>query len=149
MFLLKESYQNGNSDFKDLAKDLNESGPYRNWKKNACKWIYAINEIYKNKYEKPKFPETIDINKEVWHELLAQIAVVNIKKSKGKKKSNESDLTKYSTNDAQKLKEQIKIIKPDIIICNSTWSHYQNIYDGEKVEVLKIADDCYKHNKGI
>ena len=51
---------------------------------------------------------------------LKKVAVINIKKSDGKSKSNNKDIIQYAEYDAEEILREIEIINPDIIVCGYT-----------------------------
>ena len=93
------------------------------WKKVAM-WTQAIyNSFSKNisDYPDKKFQATIQ-----------NIAVVNIKKSNGEKKSNNEDLQQFINLDKERIKKEIELINPDIIICGKTFYFLEQILDDIK-----------------
>ena len=54
---------------------------------------------------------------------------MNIKKSNGKKESEETDLMKYAKNDREQLFDQLKITSPTVIICGNTLKYLETITD--------------------
>ena len=60
--------------------------------------------------------------------LLSRIAVVNIKKSSGARSSDRNNIMSYAESDKELLKEQIKLIKPTVIVCGGTYEMLCHIY---------------------
>lgn len=61
-------------------------------------------------------------------EMLKKIAIINIKKSRGKKSSSDDDIYYYAADDKDLLIEQIKLISPTIIICGGTYKYLRCIF---------------------
>lgn len=142
LFLLKEAYTKETGEM-DLTEELAESAPYKNWW-NASGWIYAINELYNNKDKKPEYYELSS-----WEEgntLLKSVAVVDIKKSKGNTLSNYTDLDTYLEHDKDRLRKQIDLINPNIILCGRLFNYYKAIYPEGVIEKIEETNKCYIHN---
>ena len=67
---------------------------------------------------------------EYGNQYLDQIAVINIKKSSGKKESDDENLMKYARKDSKEIVEQLKLCNPTLIICGNTGKYL--------IEALKI-----------
>jgi len=143
LLFAKEAYTNGTGKM-DLAEEISGSAPYRNWW-NAARWIYAIYELYKNRIQVPPYYE-LKPNWDEGNELLMSIAVVNVKKSKGVSLSNYWDLDEYLVHDKLRLKRQIDLINPDIILCGKMFNYYKALYSNEKFEKIEETTKCYMHN---
>lgn len=138
----KEAYTNGTGEM-DLTEELAGSAPYRNWW-NTSRWIYAINELYKNREQKPNYYEIP--NWEEGNKLLKSVAVVDIKKSKGVTLSNYNDLDAYLEHDKERLRKQMDLINPDIILCGKMFNYYKAIYSNDIFEKIEETNKCYIHN---
>ena len=143
LLLVKEAYTNGTGRM-DLADEVAGSAPYRNWW-NAARWIYAINELFKNRQQIPPYYE-LKPNWDEGNELLMSIAIVNIKKSKGVSLSNYQDLDAYVIHDQSRLRKQIDLINPDIILCGKMFNYYKFIYSNDKFEKIEETTKCFMHN---
>ena len=143
LYLFKEAYTKGNGNF-NLCEEIVGSAPYRNWW-TVAKWTYLILEIFNNK----KIPEYPELRWEEANELLCNIAVVDIKKSNGQTLSSYSDLHLFIKNDKNKLKKEIDIIDPQIIICGNVFNLYKTIYSNELIEKVKNSKKCFSHNNRL
>ena len=121
MLLLKEAYtfddeshKNG-FDLRVLIRDVWKGPKYKMWW-TAAYWCYAVHNAT---YTSPIFPK--DKSEDLSNALMSS-AVVNIKKSSGKKSSDNQDLIWYVENDHEYIQKQIEWINPEFIICCGTWS---------------------------
>lgn len=55
-------------------------------------------------------------------ETIDRIAVVNVKKSNGENGSDYEDLKVYAEEDKAELKQELEIIRPEIIVCGNNLS---------------------------
>jgi len=135
MFLLKEAYDSKNSegtwDLPTLIKSRGVSG--RTFKPMA-QWAYGIHKILKDGEVSPYVQNSEDVR-----QALFSSAVVNIKKSCGKKSSTTKDLEKYVNEDWSLLSSQIKDISPNIVVCGNTWSLISKNLENKS----KISDRAY------
>lgn len=117
LFILKEAYDThrteGTWDLSDLIRRKKVSG--RTFKPLA-QWAYGIQHVLKNR----QIAEFQEHGEEVEKALISS-AVINLKKSSGKKSSNRKNLLRYVEKDWDLVSRQIEIIKPDIVICGRTW----------------------------
>ena len=119
LFVLKEAYDN--------------SGEHKDW--DEVKWFLTNGEIGSgNKHGKIKrttwqtlcrwssylFGNSYDIEPTWENESLRKIALINIKKYGGDKKSSDNDLRKHAEKHGDFIYKQINLIKPTIIICGYT-----------------------------
>lgn len=134
LFLLKEAYDSkrveGSWDLTALIRRKKVSG--RTFKPMA-QWAYGVQCVLK-KHEISPFKEEGD---DITLALLSS-AVVNLKKSSGKNKSNSENLSIYVDEDWDLISKQIQIIKPKIIICGNTWPLIS-----KKIFSQKISDRAY------
>lgn len=139
LILLKEAY--GEEKSWSLVKTIRDvwKGPkYKIWW-TISYWLYAIQKSHSN--EVPLFPQS-EAEYHECVEFLLSSAVVNIKKSSGKSHSNYDDLRKYAEKDRVYLREQIKLINPDIIICGYTKELLEIFWD-EKIHKINNTDLIY------
>ena len=123
LYLLKEAYSDGRGW--DLRKRLpSEFYQYNIWKR-VSEWTYGIENTNSLKIE--QYKENIDKTEN--NEWLNKIAVVNIKKSSGKSKSDFNEILAYAYHDKEELKKQIEIIDPNIIVCGYTIKALDIIFD--------------------
>ena len=140
VFLLKEAYGNEIPNKWDLSSYINNKrkASGRTFKPLG-QWAYGIFGLYEKEFIHP-FPTKTnqqDINK-----ALSSCALVNIKKSGGKKRSNHNNLNEYLENDWGYLSEQLDLIEPQIIICGKTWDLIKKKLNGYE----KVSDQVYKHD---
>lgn len=130
LFLLKEAYNN-DPDYKGDCWDLlgylkrTDKNKGRIWAAVA-EWQYAIENTTKDNI--PVFDSWLgaDANdmeqyRKTQSDWLKKCAVVNIKKSNGRTRSKDKELSKFVKEDGELLKKQIEIINPTIIVCGSTF----------------------------
>ena len=123
-YFLKEAYDDTEGKGFNLSKKLNEEEPWGMWKKVAI-WTQAIYNSFSrdiSDYPSKDF-------KSVFKNVIQNIAVVNIKKSNGEKSSNDNDLQQFINLDKEKIKREIELINPDIIICGKTFKFLKQILD--------------------
>ena len=133
LFILKEAYgeeKDLNSFIRDKRKATGRTF------KPMGQWAYGIQSLLDKKYIQDFPSEQNDIN----YALLSS-ALINIKKSNGKKSSSKTNLKEYIDSDWEELYKQINIINPTIIICGNTFS----LIKGE-LQPTKISDRIYKDN---
>ena len=122
-YFLKEAYDTNENGF-NLTKMLKEKEPWSMWKKVAM-WTQAIYNSFSENisdYPDKNFQTTIQ-----------NIAVVNIKKSNGEKVSNNEDLQQFINLDKERIKKEIELINPDIIICGKTFKFLKQILDDMEI----------------
>lgn len=125
LFLLKEAYGWGKdgSLIDEYLMDENIK-LYRIWR-NVCEWTEGIFETTKECL--PVYHETK--HKYYGNDSLKKAAVINIKKSGGKKSSNMDEINQYAKFDKEELMREIEICDPTIIICGYTISSLNILTD--------------------
>lgn len=126
LFLLKEAYKG------DISWSLTESlrnkvdnpKKERVWQR-VVQWTYAI--VNTDSQSICKF-DLNDIDKN-FYDYLDNIALVNVKKSNGKPKSDMKEIIDCSIKDKELLAEEIRLIDPDIIVCCYTFEALQNVFN--------------------
>lgn len=126
LFILKEAYYDKKTNW-SLTDYLVEKEHYSAMWRRAAEWTYAINNTNLKKIADPKCTKEFDDN--MYRELINQIAVVNIKKSNGEKRSDMKELLIYAKHDKEELRAQIEMIDPDIIVCGYTIEPLDLLYD--------------------
>lgn len=116
LYLLKEAY-GGDKDW-DLIKEwlLSDNQMTKMWNRVA-QWTVGLMSTTSttiNPYSKYKSGTFVE------NEILSNIAVINIKKSKGTKNSNWEEIEKYAEYDRIELLQEIEICDPTIIVCGYT-----------------------------
>lgn len=129
LFLMKEAYEiNPNeSDEWNLndylsSRSLNDIGKQMWW--TIAQWLKGIDHLNEHQEVPPFNPNFRDDNH--IDTLFKSCAIVNIKKSAGKSRSNDEDLKGYVESDWELTMAQIKEINPDLIICGSTYPLIKN-----------------------
>lgn len=116
LFLLKEV--NGGKDW-DLREFLKGGGRKQTWN-NVARWIKGINNIEKE----ISWKELEDISDDERTELLKCVAVVNLKKTSGFHTAIAEEINAAAKRNAKRLKNQINLYAPSIIICGGTEGQY-------------------------
>ncbi len=156
LFILKESYDNKKTtsnkyrhwDLREYIKGgicTDDCTSIKDGKCESCfrftktysvvsSWAYGIlhNGSSYNDFKKKSRQEKL--------EYLKKVAVINIKKADGQTKSTANDLSKYIDNADYRrlLKQQIDIIKPDVIICGGI-----RLLDKLCLDEYKIIESCH------
>lgn len=134
LFLLKEAYT-VDGKMQDLIADRlmkNDDGISKMWER-VSDWTRSL-MILSETGEIVPFGSQEKI-KNYENEYLEQIAVINIKKSSGKKESNDENLKKYAGNDAKEIVKQLEICDPTLIICGYTG---QYLFDALKTKDINV-----------
>lgn len=107
-----EKFPNG----ADLAADWNERGSFSTFMFKLVVWTKAIQD---------SFVAPITYNKQevmkIRDELIRSIAIVNIKKTDGQKRSDFELLQRFANEDAEELKKELELVNPNIIICGENF----------------------------
>ncbi len=129
LYILKEA--NGGNTW-DLRKFLRNGGHWRTWN-NIVRWQFG----FENDNSIQRFNEVNNVSNEIRKKYLRKIAVINLKKVSGGKSSIPSQILKYSKEDKEYLKKQIKLYKPNIIICCGTGKIVNDIQIVEGIKEWK------------
>ena len=136
LFLLKEAYDSEKTEGEwDLCKLVRRRGVSGRTFKPMAQWAYGVSAV--------KSTGTIVPFKgsgEPLDEALKSSAVMNLKKSQGKKKSSGADLGFYVDRDWDLINKQIQTITPDVVICGKTWPMISGFLEG----VEKVSDRIYR-----
>lgn len=99
-------------DGHDLAAEWNEKGSFSKFMFKLSVWTKAIQDAFAppSTYKKSEVVKIRD-------ELIRSIAVVNIKKSDGRRHSDFELLQRFANEDADELRRELEIVNPNIIIC--------------------------------
>lgn len=146
LFINKEAYDdkkpNQDWDLRELIRD--------NWKGPAFKiwwliayWAYAIHNWKSCRI--PQMPNTKE-EYELASKALLSSAAINVKKSDGKKSSDNDEINDYVKKDGIFIKKQIELIDPQIIICGNVWEHIKEHIWPEATERYHMV---YKADKYI
>lgn len=129
LFLLKEAYNgNGSNDSWDLCEwirsDYESVSKINTWMTISLWAEGIINTNAEKLYHLPKETE----QKKIGISYLDKIAIVNLRKSGGKKISNHDILKKYVELDKLELRKEIALIQPTVIICGGTFRYISDIF---------------------
>ena len=129
LFLLKEAY-GGKEDW-DLIQDhlTKDQAISKIWKR-ISEWTKGLLETTAD-HTAPYVADEHAVS-HFNNQYLQRIAVINIKKSDGNKTSNLDIIRAYATFDNDKLRKQLELCDPTIIICGYTGSVLDQIM-GERV----------------
>lgn len=151
-FLLKDP--NGSEDARNYSR-VNNSFGYR-----LGAWAYGLNMIYKAPTHSKivgHYPDKSEIAQAFKEK---PIAIINIKKASGQSTVANSQITKFGAQFGSKLREQLSIICPNVIICggdvvfsvlkknifsNVSFTNYKNkniLYYSRQERLVVI---CFKH----
>ena len=135
LFVLKEAY--GGGDWNLALALLQKHWADRLWGRIA-RWTYGLQHTTNNhieKYRKNLSPDEHNM-------ALEQIAVMNLKKSKGKSQSDYGIINAYAMFDKEELRKEFELIDADIIVCGYTfYALYNLVY--ENAELINYNDNCY------
>ena len=128
LFLAKEAYRGDQSsenwDLPELVREEWE-GPQSNFWWTLGYLAYGIQRLTNGPI--PSSPMAGQLWEEVTKSVLAS-AVVNIKKSGGRSRSDDADLQKYVREDGDLLKQQVKCLRPDVMVCCNTWDLVKDVW---------------------
>lgn len=116
-YFLKEAYTSDEDGY-HLTESLHKADhPWTMWRKIAI-WTQAIYQAFSGNF--CEYDEELLRSRE--KETIDRIAVVNVKKSNGENGSDYEDLKAYAEEDKAELKQELEIIRPDIIVCGNNLS---------------------------
>ncbi len=138
LFVLKEAY-GGENDW-SLTDELQKKTPWSSIWRRVTEWTYGILNTTAEKIAKYE-PDIISM--EADNKWLNRIAVINLKKSSGRSSSKQGEIEVYAAYDRLELKKQIEIIDADIIVCGSTFSVFNSLYDNKIKTENNYCDNWY------
>ncbi|WP_020561221.1 hypothetical protein [Thiofilum flexile] len=125
LLLLKEAYSNKVTTGFDQRAVIRDY--YKGVKKdNNITWINGALWCYAVQTRSPTMPAAK--KSKILDDALLQAAVINVKKSDGKKTSDMKEIKAIAKRDGAFIQEQIAIINPDIVICGNTWTSVEHLY---------------------
>lgn len=130
LFVLKEAY--GEGDEWDLTSWLNNCAgrhPKDQTWKYVAQWVYGMQNTSIVGMERYK-----NLKDEERNEAISQIAVMNIRKSKGESNSDSVVISAYAEFDKEELKKEFELIDADIVVCGSTFEILCNTVFGRKLD---------------
>ncbi|MCD8036717.1 MAG: hypothetical protein LUE88_04950 [Clostridiales bacterium] len=139
LYLLKEAY-GGEEDWSLIDDHLLTDKPSSKMWKRISEWTYGLMTTT----EEHITPYTTKLDHSRYgNEYLKQIAVVNIKKSGGENESDMDTIRAYAAFDRCRLKKELELCVPTVIICGYTISALDIIL-GETVQKER-NDNLYYH----
>lgn len=114
LFVLKEAYHDKRAEY-DLSASLKVEGPWGSVWNRCAEWISGICRADRGN----PLPPYQALSWGDANSLLKSCAVLNLKKSDGNSSSCMGEIAEYAQYDHLEIKQQIKIINPDIVICGS------------------------------
>lgn len=161
LFITKEAYNE--SEPEPLKKAYNESKPLYAWDniENVFKtknmsgkifWRHVYQWTEKILNPEADNSEILDENrrKKEFVDVIKKIAVINVKKMYGNKKSVDKDLEAYVARHSKHIIKQIEIINPDIIICGYTcWLLDEGLKKDGKPIIRKEKNKSMSYNTEV
>lgn len=126
LFLLKEAY-GGDADWDLIADHLLPVHSISKMWNRISLWTRGM--LTTTKDNMAPFVEDDPVANSYGNEHLKQIAVMNVKKSGGDKSSDMNIIRAYADFDKNRLKEQLEICDPTVIVCGYTASTLDIILD--------------------
>ena len=126
LFLLKEAY-GGNEDWDLIADHLFPTHPISKMWKRISMWTKGLFSTTEKSIAPFVEDDPSVIN--YGNVYLKQIAVINVKKSGGDKSSDMNIVRAYADFDKDRLKEQLILCDPTVIVCGYTASTLDIIFD--------------------
>ena len=138
LFVLKEAYGDDWGDY-TLATWLADKHPEKRMWNRIARIVYGMENTsaqeicrYKPKLTSSEHAASLD-----------QIAVMNLKKSKGKSQSNYDDIAHYALHDKDEIRREFEMIDADIVLCGSTFKTLcNNVFDRE-LNKSEFCDNWY------
>ena len=126
MILLKEV----NGEVGDLRGFLREGGRAQTWD-NVARWVEGILNLDKDFVWKD-----LEQNNEIRRKtMLNKICAVNVKKTPGGYAADSKNIKKAAKENAKRLKEQIDLYSPDLIICGGTdYCYFDGISSDQNIK---------------
>lgn len=129
LFLLKEAYAKDGIGW-DLTQEHNnaytdEKQKNTTWP-NISRWTYGL--FNTTQTSKPELSND-EIFEGKRNKYLQKIAAINVRKSSGVSVSSMKALRQYAESDKERLKKQIELTDPTVIICCYTLSLFKIIFD--------------------
>ena len=96
----------------DLAAEWNEKGSFSKFMFKLSVWTKAIQDAF----GQPTTYKKADVVK-IRDDLIRSIAIINIKKSDGNRRTDFALLQRFAWEDAEELRRELELVNPNIIIC--------------------------------
>lgn len=134
LFLMKEAY----GEISNLKTHLINKSKKGSFGKastfyNVIQWADAMRKSHRG-----LIPDFDKYNRNLMD--IDRVAIVNIKKSNGRRRSTKKDLKSYVNSDWDLLEEQILSLEPDFVVCCGT-------FELIKSKIIWYKDASCKHSK--
>lgn len=146
LFILKEAY-----DSSEKQKEGLNVWDEIEWISRQTGKINSKNKTFRRIYQWVKAILEQKIYSEVsepnWNDgTLDKIAVINIKKTNGKSRSDFNDLREHAERHGKELLIQIELINPDVIVCGNTCWLLDIVLENVSGEMIrKTKNDLWKY----
>jgi len=143
VYVLKEVNGEKDKDW-DLRDFLCEGARPETWD-NIARWTEGILNLETDRH----WSEMEDVSKERRKKYLKKICAVNLKKTSGGCVANNRNINLVASENQEFLEQQIKIYKPDIIICCGTKeSFFDFLYEDKKIDRSMTARGIWFRDNG-
>lgn len=149
LFLLKEvnddkMVEDWDGFMEDVKAQTTKDSLYTTWP-NVCLWMEALKNKDVTYMDCMDGYGTFDTQR--MRENLLDIALVNIKKTAGRGSSNADEID-YAVNKYGHIicEEVERIIKPDLVLCGGTFEYAKNIFNPDKIKVLRCGAEYFIKN---
>ena len=128
LFILREAYDlDPNSHGFNLCEYVQEHKyPGQTWTKLGH-WAYLLQNLQNDK--RKEFDNRL--HADLYREALLSSAVMNIKKSGGKKHTDMKEIIQLAQHDQVFLSQEIELIDPDIILCGGVYGSIKHIWENQ------------------
>ena len=117
----REKFPNGT----DVAAEWNEKGAFTKFMFKVAVWTKAVHDAFAapTTYSKKEIIVKRETDgRSMADDLIRSIAIVNLKKSDGQKKTDLEHVKRFATNDAEEIRRELDLIKANVIICCGNFS---------------------------
>jgi len=132
LFVLKETHDYS-GDLRKLIRDEWDIPKSVLWQ-NIARCVKGIQDITVHGF--PSYKAAHEYKKDS----LTSAAILNLKKTAGGASSKMKEIEKFALNDAKFIKEELELIKPDVIVCGATFNIFQKIFE---LDNRPIDEDKY------
>lgn len=143
LFILKENYV-------DLEEfNYSSAAAYRKWAEGGAMNKRIFKNLYAISFAVQQPSHSFNGSDEDWdlaRNYFLESAVINIKKTQGKSKSDDKELRKLSDDDGLLLVEQIDLLTPEIVVCGGTMryvSNFCNLENYSNTEYIKTYNNTF------
>ena len=134
LYVLKEAYGTDWGDY-TLVTWLRDKHPSSKIWNRIAKWTYGLQNTNKSFIQ----PYKNKLSTNEHNDFLEQIAVMNLKKSKGKSQSDSEEIAFYAKHDSNEIKKEFELIDADVIVCGYTFrplykALFENDFENSGIE---------------